>query len=46
MHLVLSRERHQLDQRILLVAAAGPAVGETRRDLSRPALLTYCTEAA
>jgi hypothetical protein len=35
----LSRERHQLDQRILLVAAAGRAVGETRRDLSRPALL-------
>src|ERR1700746_30605 len=27
-HLVRSRERHQLDQRILLVAAAGRAVGE------------------
>jgi uncharacterized Ntn-hydrolase superfamily protein len=27
-NLVLSRERHQLDQRILLVAAAGRAVGE------------------
>jgi hypothetical protein len=41
MHLVLSRERQQQDQRILLVAAAGRAVGETRSNLSCPTLSAY-----
>jgi hypothetical protein len=41
MHLVLSRERYQLDPRILLVAAAGRVVGKTCRHLSRSALLSH-----
>ena len=36
MHLVLGSERHQLNQGILLIATTRCAVGETRRNLSRP----------
>jgi hypothetical protein len=39
MHLVLGRKCHQLDQRVLLVAAAGRAIGEACGDFAFPALL-------
>jgi hypothetical protein len=39
MHLVLGRKCHQLDQRVLLVAAAGRTIGEACSDFALPALL-------
>jgi hypothetical protein len=39
MHLVLGGKCHELDQRVLLVAAAGRAIGEACGDLALPALL-------
>jgi len=39
MHLVLGRKCHQLDQRVLLVAAAGRAIGEAGGNFALPTLL-------